>query len=79
MGKFDLNYTEAEIIPFVQPVQHNPAFRFVTVEGRNSRDSGFQKGVCYASYYVMTFTAMCAFLPGQVAHAAEVVISILPL
>jgi len=78
MGKFELNYMDDEVIPFIkQPA--GPKFRFVTNEGDTPQDSGFQKALCYSSYYVMTFTAFCAFAPGQVANAAEIVASIFPL
>ncbi len=35
------------------------------------RDGPFQKTLCWASYYTMVYTAICAFMPGQVASAAE--------
>ena len=78
MGKFMLNFAKDDVAPF----QQKPApskIEFVTVEDKASKEGPFQKGLCYASYYTMTFSAFCAFAPGQVAHAANLVSSVLPM
>ncbi|MGI9350411.1 MAG: hypothetical protein ACR2O3_02510 [Rhizobiaceae bacterium] len=77
MGKFMLNFADDEISP-VQPQPVEPKIQFVTKAEEPSGDGLFQKTLCYASYYVMTFSAFCAFAPGQVAHAADMVKSVLP-
>ncbi len=35
------------------------------------KDGLFQKGLCWASYYTLVYTAFCVFMPGYVASAAE--------
>ena len=78
MGKFMLNFADDDSAPVrTQPVE--PKIRFVTKEHGPSDDGVFQKTLCYMSYYVMTFSAFCAFAPGQVAHAADMVKSVLPV
>ncbi|MEM9330310.1 MAG: hypothetical protein AAGA53_03225 [Pseudomonadota bacterium] len=78
MGKFMLNFAKDDVEPFQQ--QPAPSkIQFVTVENGASKEGPFQKGLCYASYYTMTFSAFCVFAPGQVAHAANVVTAALPM
>lgn len=79
MGKFMLNFAKDDVAPF-QPLQvAESKIQFVTAEEAVPKEGAFQKTLCYASYYTMTFSAFCAFAPGQVAHAAEVVTTVLPI
>lgn len=83
MGKFMLEFSDEKAQTFLpQTIEQKPGMpqiRFVTAEEPVKTEGAFQKTLCYASYYVMTFTAFCAFAPGQVAHAASFVKSGLPL
>ena len=72
MGKFMLEFGKDEVD--VNPgLETRPKMGVVTVEKLSSEDGLLQKAICYASYYVLTFSAMCVFMPMHVAKAAEVV------
>ncbi|MEM9277849.1 MAG: hypothetical protein AAGA76_04700 [Pseudomonadota bacterium] len=73
-----LNFAKDDVTPFKQE-STTPKIEFVTVASETQKEGLFQKTLCYASYYTMTFSAFCAFAPGQVANAAEVVTSVLPI
>ena len=76
MGKyvveFDENYPDEW-----KPETDGPQISFVVAEEKEKPDGPFQKALCYASYYTMTFSAICAFSPGSVASAAELIKSTL--
>lgn len=76
MGKFVLDYSSGT--PILRDESgREPQFTFVVAEPPR-RDSPFQKALCYASYYTMTFCAFCTFTPHKVAYAAEMIKATIP-
>lgn len=71
MGRFVVEFDGAN--PEDWDRQQQQQVSFVTAEEKKPRDGWFQKGLCYASYYSMAFSALCAFSPNTVASAAEMI------
>ena len=72
MGKYVIEFDQDALAAQVAADGH-PQFSYVTKHGEAKRDGILQKVLCYSSYYVMTFSAFCAFAPQHVAYAAELI------
>lgn len=56
-----------------RPIDAGPQFTSEIKKAREPANGRFQKALCYASYYVMAFSALCAFTPQTFAYAAEII------
>ena len=71
MGNLGYHVSEGEWIVTEKPVE-KPAtqqYVFQVAEQSENIESPFDKSLAYLSYYVMVFTAFCAFIPLQTASA----------
>ena len=77
MGKFAIDFSKDSPIYRLQQDEVS-RMTFVVADEPAKKDGFFQKSLCYASYYMMTFTAFCVFTPHKVAYAAEIIKHTIP-
>ena len=77
MGKFAIDFSEDSPLYRIHP-DDTSRMSFIVADEPAKNDGFFQKGLCYASYYMLTFTAFCIFTPHKVAYAAEMLKHTIP-
>ena len=77
MGKFAIDFSEDSPLYRIHP-DDTTRMSFVVADEPENNDGPFQKVLCYASYYMLTFTALCVFTPYKVAYAADMIKNTIP-